>query len=249
MLYLTSTRPARLKDTCALVSAACRSGRVDCVVQSTDKNFMASFLFSVWRLLTTALSPARWTAAQQVPVGGAVVWAPPGRTALVDSINDTYPGRASLSPLADVLLTLLHMGADGWVAALAQREACFALLRDRLARLAELHGERLLATPHNPVSVAITLSTLRPDSVGLLGSMLFTRAVSGTRAVPCGRAADVCGVAFAGFGQHHDSYTVPYLTAAAGLGITPHDVDAFCARLAAALAGVRRKESGSEQAA
>lgn len=48
------------------VTAAWRKGRVDAVVQSTDKNFM-------------------------VPVGGAVIAAPKHNTALVEAVNKVGP--------------------------------------------------------------------------------------------------------------------------------------------------------------
>ena len=206
--------------TCALVSAACRAGRVDAVVQSTDKNFM-------------------------VPVGGSLVWSPPPRASFIEELNGTYPGRASISPLLDVLITLLHFGRVGWRAALNDRERVFLVLRDSLSAVASAHGERLLATPHNPISVGMTLSSLAPHSVGMLGSMLFSRAVSGTRACATGKAQEVCGTTFHGYGQHIDDYPVPYLTAAAGLGVTDEDVAAFCSRLASSLADVRKKEAAA----
>ena len=53
---------------CRLITSAWRRGRVDAVVQSTDKNFM-------------------------VPVGGAVVSACRSSPALVEAVNKAYPGR------------------------------------------------------------------------------------------------------------------------------------------------------------
>ena len=66
---------------------------MDAVVQSTDKNFM-------------------------VPVGGAIVAAGPGKAGFVDSVNAAYPGRASASPMLDMLMTLLYWGREGWLKAL-----------------------------------------------------------------------------------------------------------------------------------
>lgn len=68
---------------------AMRSGRVDAVVQSTDKNFM-------------------------VPVGGALIVAPAANAQLLEAVNKSYPGRASASAHFDLFVTLLHLGADGW---------------------------------------------------------------------------------------------------------------------------------------
>lgn len=81
---------------CKQISRAWRRGRVDAVVQSTDKNFM-------------------------VPVGGAIVAAGPGQGSFVDRVNAAYPGRASGSPMLDLLITLLHWGATGWTKVLQAR--------------------------------------------------------------------------------------------------------------------------------
>jgi O-phospho-L-seryl-tRNASec:L-selenocysteinyl-tRNA synthase len=69
-------------------------------------------------------------------------------------------------------------------------------------------GERVLDTPDNPISVAMTLATLEGapgsggDAVSFFGSMLFSRCVSGTRAVPRGKRLEVGGHAFEGYGAH-----------------------------------------------
>ncbi|GFR47964.1 hypothetical protein Agub_g9769, partial [Astrephomene gubernaculifera] len=111
-------------------------GRIDAVVQSTDKNFM-------------------------VPVGGAIVAAPASRPELVAAVNGTYPGRAAVGAHLDLLMTLLHWGAEGWRKVLAQREALVPYMRSRLQELAVRQGERLLYTPANPISMALTLDTLQ----------------------------------------------------------------------------------------
>ena len=241
---------------CALVTKAWRRGRVDGVVQSTDKNFL-------------------------VPVGGAVVVSPAKNGALTDAVRKNYPGRASIAPALDVLITLLSLGKNGWREALEKREDAFEYMRERLRLTAEAHGERLLETPGNPISMGVTLSALERDlariesgearrdgrgdddenendkadaneptrktrttrktSVSFFGSMLFSRAVSGTRVVVPGKTQEVGGITFCGFGASHDAYPVPYFTAAAALGTTREDVDAFCARLARAFTDFRKK--------
>jgi len=70
-----------------------------------------------------------------------------------------YPGRAAMAPLLDLLITLLHWGASGWRAVLAQREALYAYAQQQLQQFAEQHGERLLDTPGNPISLALSLSS------------------------------------------------------------------------------------------
>ena len=129
----------------------------------------------------------------------------------------------------------------------------------------------MLDTPDNPISVGFTLSTFVPqgatvreqaDAVSFIGSMLFARCVSGARTVPPGRRQEVGGIVFEGYGAHMDrqvpqlrrrpdawlltcrcSYPVPYLTAAASLGMTQADVDAFCSRLGKVLAEARKRNT------
>jgi len=218
------------RQLCAEVTRAWRRGRVDAVVQSTDKNFM-------------------------VPVGGAVVTSGASDTSTVDAVRKSYPGRASASPVVDLLVTLLSMGADGWRKLLREREETYAYMRERLRETAAAHGERVLDTPGNPISIGVTLSGLAADAGGdeagtsFFGSMLFSRAVSGTRVVAPGKTQDVGGVKFQGFGASHEAYPTPYFTAAAALGTTREEVDVFCARLAKCFADFRKKAKKARVAA
>ena len=66
-----------------LINRADVVGRVDAVVQSTDKNFM-------------------------VPVGGAIVTS--SQEDFIASLSAMYPGRASATPVLDLFITLLAMG-------------------------------------------------------------------------------------------------------------------------------------------
>ena len=160
--------------TCAQISRACRVGRVDVVVQSTDKNFL-------------------------VPVGGAVVAGPDAK--IVATIGKAYPGRASAAPTVDLLCTLLGLGRRGWRDLLEGRERRRDAFEARLAEVAAAHGERVLETPHNRISFGVTLDALAAkasaveaarrtggpaadarsavnDRCTKFGSMLFTRCVS-----------------------------------------------------------------------
>ena len=228
------------RQLCDAVTRGWRRGRVDAVVQSTDKNFM-------------------------VPVGGAIVTSGKGDTSVVDLVRKNYPGRASVAPSLDVLITLLSMGEDGWRRVLREREEAHAYMLDRLKRVAAEHGERVLETPGNPISIGVTLAGLagteegaggdgdggakddrdaastRASDVSFFGSMLFSRAVSGTRVVAPGKTQVVGGVTFEGFGASHDAYPTPYFTAAAALGTTKRDADAFCERLGKCFADHARK--------
>jgi O-phospho-L-seryl-tRNASec:L-selenocysteinyl-tRNA synthase len=205
---------------CKEVTRAWRRGRVDAVVQSTDKNFM-------------------------VPVGGAVVCSGKEHTSVVDAVRKSYPGRASISPVLDLLITLLSMGADGWARCLAERQSVYGYMQTKLGECVREFGERLLETPGNPISMGVSLERhaglVKDGDVSFFGSMLFSRCVSGTRVVAPGKRADVGGVVFDGFGASHDAYPVPYFTAAAALGTTEADVDRFCAQLKKCFKDFRKK--------
>ncbi|XP_077598407.1 O-phosphoseryl-tRNA(Sec) selenium transferase isoform X2 [Stigmatopora nigra] len=180
-----------------------RVGRIDAFVQSLDKNFM-------------------------VPVGSAVIAG--FDPAFVQEISQTYPGRASASPSLDLFITLVTLGASGYKKLLSDRKEIYAFLGEELKKLASAHGERLLHTPHNPISYAVSLDGLqtnRDKAVTELGAMLFTRQVSGARVVPLDKEQTIGGHTFRGFMSHSEAYPCPYLNAAAAVGITRQDV-ALC---------------------
>jgi O-phospho-L-seryl-tRNASec:L-selenocysteinyl-tRNA synthase len=204
----------------ASITSAWRKGRVDGVVQSTDKNFL-------------------------VPVGGAVVAAPRARPGLVATVDKLYPGRAAMAPLLDLLITLLHWGAEGWRAALTAREALRPTAEAALRRAAAALGEQVLDIPENPISMAMTLDSLKNIGPGptFLGSMLFARGASGARVVVPGKRQEVAGMEFKGYGASCDDYPYAYLTVAAAIGGSAAELDEFIARLEAAVAEFRRKHS------
>ncbi|XP_014062940.1 O-phosphoseryl-tRNA(Sec) selenium transferase isoform X2 [Salmo salar] len=109
-----------------LIQQGARVGRIDAFVQSLDKNFM-------------------------VPVGGAIIAG--FNESFIQEISRMYPGRASASPSLDVLITLLTLGASGYRKLLAEQKEMYTYLAQELKRLAAAHGERLLHTPHNPISL------------------------------------------------------------------------------------------------
>ncbi|CAK9104435.1 O-phosphoseryl-tRNA(Sec) selenium transferase (Liver-pancreas antigen) (LP) (SLA-p35) (SLA/LP autoantigen) (Selenocysteine synthase) (Sec synthase) (Selenocysteinyl-tRNA(Sec) synthase) (Sep-tRNA:Sec-tRNA synthase) (SepSecS) (Soluble liver antigen) (SLA) (UGA suppressor tRNA-associated protein) (tRNA(Ser/Sec)-associated antigenic protein) [Durusdinium trenchii] len=221
-----------------LVETGCRRGRVDAFVQSTDKNFM-------------------------VPVGGAIVAAP--SAALVDKVSGLYPGRASMSPVLDLFITLLSLGAPGWTGLLQERKENAKWFEERLGTVSSKLGLRVLKVPANRISFCIDLSPLGRSTDGaedmdhltFLGSALFTRRVSGPRVVLCtpkpGAAtldvetpADtikvkgkyqkvIDGTPFECYGAHTNFYPCCYLTAACAIGASRKEMDAFLERLEAAV--------------
>nr|KAF6388793.1 Sep (O-phosphoserine) tRNA:Sec (selenocysteine) tRNA synthase [Myotis myotis] len=122
----------------------------------------------------------------------------------------------------------------------------FSYLSIQLKKLAEAYDERLLHTPHNPISLAMTLKTLdehRDKAVTQLGSMLFTRQVSGARVVPLGAVQTVSGYAFRGFMSHTNDYPCAYLNAASAIGMKTQDVDLFIKRLDKCFKIVRKEQN------
>ncbi|KAL2078949.1 hypothetical protein ACEWY4_024693 [Coilia grayii] len=202
-----------------LIQQGARVGRIDAFVQSLDKNFM-------------------------VPVGGAIIAG--FDEDFIKEISKMYPGRASASPSLDVLITLLTLGASGYRKLLSERKEMYNHLAKELGTLAQQHGERLLHTPHNPISLAMSLSGLQAHSdqaVTQLGSMLFTRQVSGARVVPLGVEQTVSGHVFRGFMSHAEAYPCPYLNAASAIGITRADVELCTKRLDKCLKSLRKGAS------
>jgi O-phospho-L-seryl-tRNASec:L-selenocysteinyl-tRNA synthase len=213
------------RELCARVSKAWTVGRVDAVVQSTDKNFM-------------------------VPVGGALVCCGKRREDLVRAVGQNYPGRASASAMLDLFITLLAMGEEHWSRLLAEREDLYAYMRSELVKVAEEVGERVLDTPGNPISMAMTLSCAKSLDVSptLFGSMLFSRCVSGTRVVAPGETKNVGGVELRGFGASHSAYPETYFTAAAAIGTTRADVDRFVVVLRKTFKDFKKKGSAVNDA-
>ena len=153
------------------IATASRHARLDAFVQSTDKNFL-------------------------VPVGGAIVATASKEygSQLLAKLRSTYPGRASISPVLDLFTTLLYLGASGWTALLERRRAMLPPFRKRLAEVAAKHGERLLETPHNEISMAVSLKApVGSKPVSTLGANLFIRLVSGVRVVVSNTAMKTVG--------------------------------------------------------
>ncbi|KAL3216247.1 hypothetical protein MRX96_006436 [Rhipicephalus microplus] len=95
--------------------------------------------------------------------------------ALVDAIAQMYPGRASAAPTMDVFITLLSLGMSGFLRLRDERRAMFKYLQESLSKVAEKHGQRVLKTPNNRISMAMTVPAADADAVTGVGAMLFTR--------------------------------------------------------------------------
>ncbi|KAI1303215.1 O-phosphoseryl-tRNA(Sec) selenium transferase [Halotydeus destructor] len=189
-----------------LIEEASRQGRIDVFVQSTDKNFM-------------------------VPVGGSIIAGFDPK--LVSHISSSYPGRASVTPSLDLLITLLHIGSHKYKLLLKERKVNFDYLKSRLNEVSSKFGEKVLETKDNSISLAMTINSLKPQDLETkLGSMLFIRGISGTRVVVSkGDVKNIGGHNFTNWCSHSNDYGHSYLTAAAAVGVTREEIDVFVGKL------------------
>jgi len=204
-----------------LINRAVTVGRVDYIVSSLDKNFL-------------------------VPVGGAIIYSP--SASLVKALGKSYPGRASAAPILDLFVTLLEMGARTYEGLLATRRRMIAPFRARLAEVAARYGERVLDTLEgNSISHGITLNEFKNPT--MVGSMLFSRQVSGARTIKSGERKEIGGIVLEGFGSSCDDYNNAYLTAAVAIGFDEKEADEFLARLDKTLTDLKKKEAKDEKKA
>ena len=120
------------------VSSAIDAGRVDAVVQSSDKNFAA-------------------------PVGGSIIVAPTAK--VIDQTAESYAGRATAAPVVQTLAALLVIGLSKYNAYRAEQKANLQLLKSKLESIAESIDERVLDVK-NPVSMAMTADSLDVKDLG-----------------------------------------------------------------------------------
>lgn len=188
------------------IERACRTGRVDMYVQSTDKNFM-------------------------VPVGGAIVASP--TASVISELAKMYPGRGSSSQTLDLLMTLLAMGRKGYLGLREERKSNFEYLKDRLKTFSESRSKvTVIESKDNRISIALALDIAADDVVTAIGAKLFKRHVMGVRAVPRRTRVTVEGVTFESWGNHTDDPSMPaYLTVAAAIGMKREEVDLFLDKL------------------
>ena len=95
-----------------LVRGAVDAGRVDAVIQSTDKNFLA-------------------------PVGGAIAASP--NEEFLNAVSENYVGRATAGPVAQFLAATLSIGLRGYEELRDQQEENRRFLEASLKAVAERH--------------------------------------------------------------------------------------------------------------
>ncbi len=137
------------------VRGAIDAGRVDYIIQSTDKNFLT-------------------------PVGGAVVASPVKEK--IEDLSNTYAGRASAAPAVQFFAAILSLGFEGYDGLITKQKQMRKLLSERIGEVASNCGERVLNV-FNPVAAAMTLAASRKKSPKELGGALYTLRVTGPRVV------------------------------------------------------------------
>lgn len=121
-----------------LIQGAIDAGRVDAIIQSTDKNFLT-------------------------PVGGSIIASP--SSDFVEKVSRMYAGRASAAPITQFLAAILSLGVKRYEELRREQERNRRLLEESLGELAEKHDERLLDV-FNPIAAAMTLTNYDTKRVG-----------------------------------------------------------------------------------
>lgn len=192
-----------------------------------------------------------------VPVGGSIV-ASIVDSKFIDELATIYPGRASVSPILDLFITLLEMGKNKWNSMRMEQQENLIYFKELLDKVFNdkddekvgieniedtkkddlvMIKEKVLYTPNNPISIGLTLNTLYCDDKNIkqvtkLGSMLFSRCVSGARIVVPGMKKKVVHFEFDNYGGHiGGGYHSPYITITSSIGMTKNDINQFVYRL------------------
>jgi O-phospho-L-seryl-tRNASec:L-selenocysteinyl-tRNA synthase len=193
------------------------NGRIDYIVQSTDKNFL-------------------------VPVGGSIVLTYDSQ--LFDQLSHAYPGRASITPTTDMFITLLSMGKKGLLDLIQKRKVLFQHFYDKLSQWANENNECILSSKQfSPISIAISLKHLSNEHLTELGSMLFTRRISGARVIKLGTKQTIDTYEFINYGAHSSNIKYSYVTVAAAIGIEEDDIEIFLKKFDSVYQKLRRNQN------
>jgi O-phospho-L-seryl-tRNASec:L-selenocysteinyl-tRNA synthase len=137
-----------------MIRSAIFKGRVDAIIQSTDKNFLC-------------------------PIGGSIIASP--NENFLSKVAHSYAGRATAAPIVQFLAAVLSLGENRYKELIQQRERNYNLLKDLMDELCKKHGERLLEVD-NPIAIAMTITS--PRIAHEIGAKLYTSRVTGPRGLP-----------------------------------------------------------------
>ncbi|MHA1147014.1 MAG: O-phosphoseryl-tRNA(Sec) selenium transferase [Promethearchaeota archaeon] len=174
-------------DWMRMIRSAIDSGKVDAIIQSTDKNFLT-------------------------PVGGAVIASPNKETII--KISQTYPGRASATPVVNFIISMLSLGISGYKKLLREQQENYKLLEEKMNSFAIKIEERILNI-FNPVAVVMSLKNFKKDQLHALGGALYNLRITGPR---------VYNPEQDRFGISYENYPIPYLVMNAAIGCTKKDI-------------------------
>jgi len=138
-----------------MIQTAMMEGRVDAIIQSTDKNFLT-------------------------PIGGAIMASP--NPDIIKKTAESYAGRANAAPIVHFVVSMLSMGIKGYSAELVKQKENRSLLEIELKKLAENIKEQVLNVK-NPVACIMTLKHLTEHQISSLGGYLYNLRVTGPRVV------------------------------------------------------------------
>lgn len=136
-----------------LIRSGIDAGRIDAVIQSTDKNFLT-------------------------PIGGAVIASP--NKEIITKISQAYAGRASATPIVNFLISMLSLGISGYQYLIKTQKNNRVLLEEKLKKTANKLNERVLDI-FNPVAVALSLKNLKKEQLYAIGGNLYNLRVTGPR--------------------------------------------------------------------
>ena len=136
-----------------MIRSAIDAGRVDAIIQSTDKNFLT-------------------------PVGGALIASPIKEN--IRKISQSYAGRASATPVVNFLISMLSLGINGYQNLIEEQQLNRKLLEEKLSIVANNLSERILEV-YNPVAVALSLKNLKEEHLFAIGGALYNLRVTGPR--------------------------------------------------------------------
>ena len=136
-----------------LIRVGMDAGRVDAIIQSTDKNVLT-------------------------PVGGAIIASPSEE--IITKISQAYAGRASAAPIVNFLISMLSLGIERYQKLLREQQDNRKLLENKLKGVAEKINEKILDV-FNPVAVAVSLNNLKKEQLFALGGALYNLRVTGPR--------------------------------------------------------------------
>jgi O-phospho-L-seryl-tRNASec:L-selenocysteinyl-tRNA synthase len=137
-LVINNAYGVQSERTMSEIRSAVDAGRVDAVVQSSDKNFLS-------------------------PVGASIITSPSKE--FVEQVMETYAGRASAAPVVQTLAALLALGLDNYKDLQRQQVENKKLLHEKLNEIADKLGQRVLSV-WNPVAYALTMDGFDVKEIG-----------------------------------------------------------------------------------